>query len=130
MLAAFALWTLAACSVDVKAIGPNGSAVGFSSLNGFVHKLTSVNMALYHITDWLGLVPIFTALGFGVLGLAQWIKRKKLNKVDYSLFVLGGFYIAVMAVYVLFETVTVNYTIKFIFFLKKSLKSRLTISLL
>ncbi|MBQ1262944.1 MAG: phosphatase PAP2 family protein [Oscillospiraceae bacterium] len=109
MLAAFILWTLAACSVNVKAIGPNGSAVGFPSLNAFVHKLTGVNMALYNITDWLGLIPIFTALGFASLGLAQWIKRKKLNKVDYSLFVLGGFYIAVMAVYVLFETVTINY---------------------
>lgn len=109
MLAAFALWTIAVCFFDVRAIGPGGSGVGFGAVNGFVHKLTGVHMWLYHITDWLGLVPIFVATGFALLGLAQWIKRKKLSKVDYSLFVLGGFYIAVMAVYVLFETVTVNY---------------------
>ena len=109
MLAAFALWTLAACSVDVKAIGPNGSAVGFSALNGFVHKLTGVNMTLYNITDWLGLVPIGVAFGFAVLGLVQWIKRKSLLKVDRSILTLGGFYIVVMAVYILFEIVVINY---------------------
>jgi undecaprenyl-diphosphatase len=66
-------------------------------------------MRLYHITDWLGLVPVFVALGFAFLGLVQWITRKKLRKVDHSILLLGGFYLAVMAVYVLFETVSVNY---------------------
>ena len=66
-------------------------------------------MPLYHITDWLGLVPIIVALGFAMLGLLQWIKRKGFRMVDYSIFILGGFYIVVMAVYVFFETVAVNY---------------------
>lgn len=108
-LAAFVLWTVAVCFVDVKTIGPNRSCVGFATLNGFIHKLTGVNMLLYNITDWLGIVPIFVATGFALFGLAQWIKRKSLCKVDYSIFVLGGFYIAVMAVYILFETVAINY---------------------
>ena len=109
LLLAFLLWTIAVRLVDVRAIGPNGSRVGFAATNVFVHKVTGVHMLLYHITDWLGLVPIVMALGFALLGLVQWIKRKKLSRVDYSLFVLGGFYVAVMMVYVLFETVTVNY---------------------
>lgn len=109
MLIGFVLWTAAVCLADVKAIGPDGSDVGFATVNSFVHKLTGVHMLLYHITDWLGLVPIFVAMGFGLLGLIQWIKRKSMRRVDYSLFILGGFYIAVMAVYVLFEFVTVNY---------------------
>lgn len=109
MLTAFVLWTAAVCFVDVRAIGPDGSSVGFATFNGFVHKLTGVNMLLYKITDWLGLVPFFAAAGFALSGLAQWIKRKSLCRVDYSLFVLGGFYVAVIAVYILFETVTVNY---------------------
>lgn len=109
MLVAFVLWTIAVLFVDVKAIGPYGSSVGFASINAVIHKLTGVNMPLYHVTDWLGLVPIFVALGFALLGLAQWIVRKKLSRVDYSIFILGGFYITVMAVYILFETVTVNY---------------------
>lgn len=109
MLVAFVLWTVAICFVDVKAIGPNGSSVGFAAINSWFHKLTGVHMDLYNITDWLGLVPIFVAMGFGLFGLVQWIKRKRLKKVDYSLFVLGGFYISVIAAYVLFEMITINY---------------------
>ena len=109
MLTAFVLWTVAVQFIDVRTIGPNGSSVGFATINGFVHKLTGVHMSLYNVTDWLGLVPIFVAMGFALFGFAQWIKRKHLSKVDYSIFVLGGFYIAVMAVYVLFEMITVNY---------------------
>lgn len=109
LISAFVLWTVAVRYVDVSAIGPNGSSVGFATINGFIHKLTGVHMLLYNITDWLGLVPIFAAMGFALLGLVQWIKRKHLNKVDYSIFVLGGFFIAVMAVYAFFEIITVNY---------------------
>ncbi len=109
MLTAFVLWTVAVQFIDVRTIGPNDSSVGFATINGFVHKLTGVHMSLYNVTDWLGLVPIFVAMGFALFGFAQWIKRKHLSKVDYSIFVLGGFYIAVMAVYILFEMITVNY---------------------
>ena len=109
LLIAFILWTVAVRFVDVRAIGPKGSSVGFAAFNGFVHGLTGVNMSLYLITDWLGLVPIGTALGFAVFGLVQLVKRKSLLKLDRSILVLGGFYIAVMAVYILFETVVINY---------------------
>ena len=109
MLLAFLLWTVAIQFVDVQAIGPQESSVGFATINLFVHNLTGVHMSLYIITDWLSLVPLMFVMGFGTLGLIQWIKRKHLLKVDYSIFVLGGFYIVVMAVYVLFEMLVVNY---------------------
>ncbi|MBR5446310.1 MAG: phosphatase PAP2 family protein [Clostridia bacterium] len=109
LLAAFLLWTLAIQWIDVQVIGPCGSSVGFASLNGYIHTLTGVHMSLYTITDWLGLVPIAVAAGFGILGLIQWIRRKHILLVDHSLLVLGGFYLVVMAVYVLFERVVVNY---------------------
>ena len=109
LLAVFVLWTVLICFVDVQAIGPEGSSVGFSTINGFIHELTGVNWFLYTVTDWLGLVPIGVAFGFAVLGLVQWIKRKSLLKVDRSILTLGGFYIVVMAVYILFEIVVINY---------------------
>lgn len=109
MLAAFVLWTAAICFVDVEAIGPQGSSVGFATVNKFFHDLTGVHMSLYTITDWLGLVPIGFMLGFALLGLLQWIKRRSLRQVDYSLLVLGGFYLVVMAAYVFFEMLVVNY---------------------
>ena len=109
LLAVFVLWTVLIRFVDVGAIGPRESSVGFATLNGYIHNLTGVNMSLYVITDWLGLVPIGVAFGFAVLGLVQWIKRKSLLKVDRSILTLGGFYIVVMAVYILFEIVVINY---------------------
>lgn len=109
MLIAFLMWTVAIQFVDVQAIGPQESSVGFATTNQFVHNLTGVHMSLYTVTDWLGLVPLMFVMGFGTLGLIQWIKRKHLLKVDYSILVLGGFYIVVMAAFVLFEVLVINY---------------------
>ena len=105
----FVAWTVLVCFVDVQPIGPYGSAVGFAMMNGAFHRLTGVNMLLYTVTDWLGLVPIVTCLGFAILGLVQWIRRKRILSVDQSILALGGFYTAVIAVYLIFELVTVNY---------------------
>lgn len=109
LICAFVLWTILICFVDVSAIGPNGSMVGFATLNKAIHNLTGVNMTLYVITDWLGLAPMFTALCFSILGLIQLIKRKSILKVDRSIISLGVFYIAVIIVYTMFEYVVINY---------------------
>ena len=109
LLGAFVVWTVAVRLVDVQPIGPQGSAVGFATVNSWVHNLTGVHMSLYTVTDWLGLVPIAFAIGFALLGLIQWIKRKHLSQVDFSILVLGGFYLLVMAAYVLFEVFVINY---------------------
>ena len=108
-LISFVLWTVLISFIDVKAIGPNGSSVGFATINEWFHELTGVHLTVYNITDWAGLVPIAFCLGFAVLGLVQWIRRKSILKVDQSILVLGGFYILTMAVYVIFESVVINY---------------------
>ena len=108
-LGAFALWTLLLCFVDVQAVGPNGSSVGFAELNRFLHALTGVHWILYTVTDWLGLIPLLFIMGFGLLGLWQWIRRKHLLRVDRSILVLGIFYLVVIAFYLFFETVVINY---------------------
>lgn len=108
-LAAFALWTILLCLVDVQAIGPDGTMVGFATINGFVHRLTGVCMPIYTITDWLGLVPVAIGFGFAIMGLIQWILRKDIRKVDFDILVLGGFYLLMLAVYLLFESVVINY---------------------
>ena len=109
LLAAFALWTIAISLIDVQAIGPQGSTVGFATLNSMVHKLTGVHMQLYTITDWLGLVSVAFGFGFALLGLAQWIKRKNILKVDRSILILGAFYIVTLAAYLFFESYVINY---------------------
>ena len=108
-LVSFTVWTILLKYVDLKPIGPDNSTVGFATINGYFHRLTGTNMTLYTITDWLGLVPIFVVLFFGVIGLAEWIKRKSILKVDFGILTLGVFYIVVMLVYILFEKVVINY---------------------
>ena len=109
LIAAFALWTVAVGFIDVKPVGPNGSAVGFSTLNMLVKRVIGVHMALYVITDWLGIIPVAVAFGFAVSGFVQLVARRSLLKVDHSILALGAFYIIVIAVYLLFEKVVVNY---------------------
>ena len=109
LLLGFVLWTILVCTVDVQAIGPEGTTVGFATANGFIHNLTGVHMQLYIVTDWLGLIPFLFIAGFAGLGLYQWIKRKQLVRVDYSIRALGVFYLVVMAAYALFELWVVNY---------------------
>lgn len=109
LLLSFLLWTVLVTCVDVAPIGPNASEVGFSALNGWFHRLTGVHMSLYTITDWLGLVPIAVAFGFALCGLCQWIHRRRLCRVDADILLLGGFYIVVIAAYLLFESVVINY---------------------
>ncbi len=105
----FLLWTVAVQYVDVQAIGPRDSVVGFATFNGFFHNLTGTHMLIYTITDWLGLLPVFVVLGFAILGLVQLIKRKSLLKVDWDILALGGFYVIVFTAYILFEVFAINY---------------------
>ena len=105
----FILWTVAVKFIDVRAIGPQATSVGFAKLNRLAHNLTGVNFTLYNITDWLGLVPLAVCVGFGILGFIQLVRRKSILKVDYDILALGGFYIVVIAIYLLFEMLVINY---------------------
>ncbi len=108
-LGLFLLLTFLIQIVDRKPIGANGTLVGFATLNGKIHEIIGVNMTLYVITDWLGLVPIFICMGFGVLGVVQLVKEKNLFKVDLDIFILGFYYIIVIIGYLVFEMIPINY---------------------
>ena len=108
-LIVFIVWTILIKVVDVRAIGPNDSCVGFAVFNGWFHNLTGSNMTLYNITDWLDFVPLFVCMIFAVIGFVQLIKRRSLFKVDKDIIILGVFYIVVISFYFLFEMITINY---------------------
>ena len=108
-LVAFVVWTVLVSLVDLQAIGPQESVVGFAGINGAFHKFTGVHMAIYDLTDLLSVIPLAIVAAFGLLGVVQWIKRKSLKAVDYDIWVLGGFYVVVMAVFLLFENLDVNF---------------------
>ena len=109
LLAAFVLWTVLIQCVDVQPLGQNGTAIGFATLNCWFHRLCGVHMTIYTITDWLGLVPIAVCLIFGGIGLSQWIKRRSLLRVDPDLILLGNYYLLVIAGYLIFESIPINY---------------------
>ena len=109
LLAAFVLWTLLVALLDVAEIGPCGTRIGMATLNRTLRDALGVCMPLYTLTDRLGLVPAATALGFAVLGLCEWIRRRDIRRVDRSILLLGAFYITLAAVYILFEELALNY---------------------
>ncbi len=109
LLLTFALWTVLVYTVNVKPIGVNGSNVGFADLNVWFHSLTGVNMTLYVITDWLGIVPVSVCFIFALIGFIQLVKRKSLFKVDVDIILTGIYYIVVFACYFIFEFIPINY---------------------
>ena len=103
------VFTILVKVVDVKPVGANEASIGFATVNQFVFKTIGVNMIWYHITDWLGLVSICIAMAYALIGIIQLVKRKSLFKVDKEIIILGLFYIFVIALYIFFEKVIVNY---------------------
>lgn len=109
LITLFIALTAVVLTVDVQPAGQKGTDIGLSSVNCRFHELTGVNMTLYTVTDWAGLVPIAVCFFFGLLGLFQLIKRKNLLQVDCDILILGIYYIAVIAGYVIFEMIPINY---------------------
>ena len=109
LLLLFVFWTILIQTIDVRMVGPKDARVGFASWNTWFHKQTGVNMTLYTVTDWLGLLPVLICGCFGLLGLWQWIHRKKILQVDHDILFLGVYYLLVIAGYLLFEMVPINY---------------------
>ena len=109
LIGAFALLTVLIQCVDVQAVGQNGTMIGFADINIWFHQLSGVHIMLYTITDWLGLIPIFICLCFGVLGLVQLVKRRSLLKVDPDILLLGVYYVLVIACYLIFEMIPIYY---------------------
>ena len=105
----FAVWTAMILLIDVKPLGQGGTNIGFATWNLWFHQLTGVHMIIYNITDWLGLVPIFVCVMFGIMGLIQLIQRRSLRKVDYDIIILGIYYVIVIAAFILFEMIPINY---------------------
>ncbi|WP_167959175.1 phosphatase PAP2 family protein [Anaerosporobacter faecicola] len=109
MLILFLIFVIGVEHVDVASIGPEGSSVGFATINKAVQESLGVNMSWYQITNGIGFGAILVAAGFAMTGFIQLVKRKRIGKVDKNLFCLAGFYVLVVGMYILFEKVIINY---------------------
>lgn len=105
----FVCYTLLLRTVDVKPVGPEGSKVGFATINMAIFNMTGFNDICYTISKYLGYVAFLVIALFAFMGVYQLVKRKSFAKVDKDLYVLAGFYVLVGAVYVLFEKLIINY---------------------
>lgn len=109
LLILFFVLTVIVMKVDVQPIGPQDSEVGCAALNGAVHDAFGTSEGMYQLTERIGYLALATVAVFGVIGLVQLIRRKSLCKVDPDILVLGGFYIIVLILYVLFSKIVINY---------------------
>ncbi len=105
----FLLLILLLKTVDVKAVGPSGSSVGFAALNSGFFKLVGEHPALYKLSAGIGFLALATVPFFAFLGLLQLVKGKSLSAVDRDLYLLAVYYAVIFAVYLLFEKIIVNY---------------------
>lgn len=105
----FLIWTILIQLVDVQPLGQNGTDIGFATWNCWFHQLTGVNLLLYTITDWMGLIPLFICMIFAGIGLCQLVKRRSLFQVDPDILILGVYYVVVIVCYFVFEAVPINF---------------------
>ena len=94
--------------VDIDAVGPAGTSIGLSHLNKAVHDLIGVHMFWYQVTNLLGFWAILCGAIFACVGLKQLIERKSLKQVDAKILALGGLFVLLGVIYVLFEKVVIN----------------------
>lgn len=103
LLVAFVAFTLVVAFVDVD------DGVGLSHLNQFFWQNCGKSETWETITDWLGYLTIVGLLFFIGLQIWQCMYRKSLRKVDWNLIALDIVCAGLVAVYIFFEFVVVNY---------------------
>lgn len=95
--------------VDVAPIGPAGTRIGLSRLNGTVAAWLGRSDFWYTVTEALGAAVVLLAIVLALWGLAQAVYRKSLRRADAALLFLGGLYAVTVAVYFFFEKFPVNF---------------------
>lgn len=109
LFAVFVIYTICVKNVDVAAIGPEGSSVGFSSVNGAIAKTFSYNEFFYDCSKVIGLFSFITIGAIALTALCQVVKRKGIFKADPDCYAMGVTYVATGILYVLFEKLIINY---------------------
>ena len=109
LLAIAVIYTVLVKYVDVKAIGPSSTKVGFATMNGWFKDLLGYNKLFYKISKYAGVIPFLFCAYYGLLGVIELIKKKSFKKVNYRYYILACFYVIFVAMYFFFEKVAINY---------------------
>ena len=108
----FIVWTILVKTIDMSYI-LNVGYIGFSHFNFQINEyvLDFGRTDLFNKLTDIGLYLTFLfVLGFTVIGVIQWVKRKSIKKVDPLIFVLLAIYVTVVIEYFIFEIVKINYS--------------------
>lgn len=105
----FVIYTIVIKFVDVSAIGPNNSFVGFASINKFFANIFKYNEFFYDISKIIALFAFLFIGAFAIVGLVQLIKGKSFKKVDFEIYGMAVMYIITALFYVIFEIIVINY---------------------
>lgn len=105
----FVVFTFLVKTVDVQAVGPQGSEVGFATINKAVSDAIGYNESIYKVSEILGYLAIGTVIIFGLFGVMQLYYKKGFKNVDKDLYALCGLYALCLIVYVVFEKIVINY---------------------
>ena len=105
----FVLFTFLVKTVDVKSVGPQGSDIGFSTVNKFVFDTLGQSSFWYAFSEGVGYIALLIAFAFAVTGFVQMLKRKSILKIDADIITLGVLYALTVCAYIFFEIVIINY---------------------
>ncbi len=103
----FAAFTLLLRVVDVQAVGPMGSSVGFASVNDLVFTTLGESGTWYTITKLVGAGSIAFGALMGVWMLVQMIRKGGIFRANHRFYPLMALYVVLGAAYIAFDKVIV-----------------------
>ena len=108
-LGLFLTLLILAKTMNVQAIGPEGSKVGLADLNRLVSTAFPFSRGWYVLTQILGWLSLLLAALFAAAGALELYDRKSLLKVDKEILVMGVLFAVTIILFVFFNKVAVNY---------------------
>lgn len=102
------LWTVSVRLIDVAPIGPLGTLVGFSRINGPVADALPYRSGWYLLSEGLGICALGVVAAFAVLVLVRLVRCRRLSGIDRELWALGVLYAITAFLYLFFEIAVVN----------------------
>ena len=109
LMVLFVIFTILVKTVNVGAVGPENSVVGFSGINKAFFDFSGQNGFCYHLSEYIGYFSFLVVFLFALYGVYELIKRKSFKKIDKQIVALGIFYVVVAVFFAVFEKVIINY---------------------
>ena len=106
----FAGFTYLTLTYDVAPVGFEGSRLGFSHINVRFHNVFGYNKGCFDVTEYLGYLCLAVAAANAFIAIKDFLRAKyRLKRMHRRNIFTMVFYAVVVAFYVLFMFVTINY---------------------